>query len=166
MKRARTISVIGAGAASRALSELAEEVGQEIARRGAVLVCGGRGGVMLAAAGGALRAGGHTIGILPGSDRTAANPNIEFAIATGIGEARNAIVVASGDAVIALQGEAGTLSEIGLAMKMGRPVVALNSWANIGGIERASNAKEAVALALRLGARYGSRKVIDDGRNH
>lgn len=158
MKRARVLSVIGAGEASRDLAHLAADVGREIARHGAVLICGGRGGVMEAAAGGALRAGGHTIGILPGSDRAAANRNIEFAIATGIGEARNAIVVASGDAVIALEGEGGTLSEIGLALKIGRPVVALNSWQNIEGIERAAGAREAVALALNLAARRGRKK--------
>jgi len=153
MKRLRTLSVIGAGEASRELRNLAEEVGREVARHGTVLVCGGRGGVMEAAAQGALSAGGHTIGILPGSDRAAANRYIEFAIATGIGEARNAIVVASGDAVIAMEGEAGTLSEIGLAMKIGRPVVALNSWENIDGVDRANDARTAVALALNLAAR-------------
>ncbi len=153
MKRARTVSVIGAGETSREVRTLAEEVGREIARSGAVLVCGGRGGVMEAAAKGALGSGGHTIGILPGSDRAAANRYIEFAIATGIGEARNAIVVASGDAVIAMEGEAGTLSEIGLAMKIGRPVIALHSWENIDGVHRADDARAAVALALKLAAR-------------
>jgi uncharacterized protein (TIGR00725 family) len=153
MKRARTLSVIGAGDASPAVCSVAEEVGREIARRGAVLVCGGRGGVMEAAARGALAEGGHTIGILPSYDRAQANEYIEFAIATGIGEARNVIVVASGDAVIALEGEAGTLSEIGLAMKLGRPVVALNSWQNIEGVHPAENARDAVALALELAER-------------
>ena len=118
MKRASTLSVIGAGVASLAQQRVAEEVGREIARRGAVLVCGGRGGVMEAAACGARLEGGHTVGILAGYDRAQANQYIEFAIASGMGEARNVIVVASGDAVIALEGEAGTLSEIGLAMKL------------------------------------------------
>lgn len=153
MKRAPTLSVIGAGDASPALCSIATEVGREIARSGAVLVCGGRGGVMEAAARGARAEDGHTIGILPGYDRAQANEHIEFAIATGIGEARNVIVVASGDAVIALEGEAGTLSEIGLAMKLGRPVVALNSWQNIEGVQRAENPHEAVALALSLAGR-------------
>jgi uncharacterized protein (TIGR00725 family) len=152
MKRARTLSVIGAGVTSLAQQRIAEEVGREIARSGAILVCGGRGGVMEAAACGARLEGGHTIGILPSYDRAQANQYIEFAIATGIGEARNVIVVASGDAVIALEGEAGTLSEIGLAMKIGRPVVALNSWQNIEGIHRAENPHAAVALALNLAA--------------
>ncbi len=153
MKRARTLSVIGAGEASPAQRRIALEVGREVARQGAVLVCGGRGGVMEAAARGAREEDGHTVGILPSSDRAQANPYIEFAIATGMGEARNAIVVASGDAVIALEGEAGTLSEIGLAMKLRRPVVALNSWQNIEGLRRAESPREAVALALSLARR-------------
>jgi uncharacterized protein (TIGR00725 family) len=153
MKRARTLSVIGAGDASEAERRIATEVGREIARQRAVLVCGGRGGVMEGAARGALAERGHTIGILPGNDRALANDYIEFAIATGIGEARNVIVVASGDAVIALAGEAGTLSEIGLALKLGRPVVALNSWPKIEGLQRAKSPREAVALALKLAAR-------------
>jgi uncharacterized protein (TIGR00725 family) len=153
MKRAHSLSVIGAGTAPSALYSIAAEVGREIARQGAVLVCGGRGGVMEAAARGAREEKGHTIGILPSSDRAQANPYIEFAIATGMGEARNAIVVASGDAVIALEGEAGTLSEIGLALKLSRPVVALKSWQNIKGLCRAKNPRDAVALALKLAAR-------------
>jgi uncharacterized protein (TIGR00725 family) len=153
MQRAHTLSVIGAGDASPAQCSIAAEVGREIARCGAVLVCGGRGGVMEAAARGAREEGGHSIGILPSYDRAQANQYIEFAIATGIGEARNVIVVASGDAVIALEGGAGTLSEIGLAMKLGRPVVALNSWQDIEGIHRAGNPRDAVALALSLAAR-------------
>lgn len=153
MKRALTLSVIGAGDASPAQCSIATEVGREIARSRAVLVCGGRGGVMEAAARGALAEGGHTVGILPSYDRAEANPHIEFAIATGMREARNAIVVASGDAVIALEGEAGTLSEIGLAMKLGRPVVALKSWQKIKGLRRAKNPREAVALAIELAKR-------------
>jgi uncharacterized protein (TIGR00725 family) len=153
MKRARTLSVIGAGDASPAQCNIAEEVGREVARSGAVLVCGGRGGVMEAAARGARAEGGHTIGILPSSDRAQANQYIEFAIATGIGEARNVIVVASGDAVIALKGEAGTLSEIGLAMKLGRPVVALKAWKNIAGVQLAENPRRAVERALELAER-------------
>jgi uncharacterized protein (TIGR00725 family) len=158
MKPARALSVIGAGKASRDLSRLAAEVGREIARRGVLLICGGRGGVMAAAARGARGENGHTIGILPQYDRAGANRYIEIAIATGMGEARNAIVVASGDAVIALEGEAGTLSEIALAMKIGRPVVALKAWAEIEGVHRADDARSAVALALELAARRAQRK--------
>ncbi len=150
MIRRPAIGVIGAGAAAPELRETARAVGREIAARGATLVCGGRGGVMEAAAAGALEAGGHTIGILPGYARADANPHIEFAIATGMGEARNAIVVASSDALIALAGEAGTLSEIALALKLGRPVVALEAWPEIAGLHRAATPQAAVEQALRL----------------
>src|SRR5579872_425030 len=105
MNRALTIAVIGAGDAPEDICAMAREVGREIASRGAVLINGGRGGVMRAAAEGARSAGGHTIGILPGYDRGSANEFVEFAIATGMGEARNAIIVASADAVIAMAGE-------------------------------------------------------------
>ncbi len=152
MTRKPVIAVVGDGEAGPALYALAREVGREIAARDAVLVNGGRGGVMKAAAEGARAAGGHTIGILPGYDREDANEYIEFAIATGMREARNAIVVASADAVIALAGEDGTLSEIALAAKIGRPVVALNSWPELKGLRRAADPVQAVALALELAA--------------
>ncbi len=144
------IAVIGAGDAAAQVRMIAFEVGRVIAGHGAVLVCGGRGGVMEAAAQGARSAGGHTIGILPSYDRASANSEIEFAIATGMGEARNAIVVGSADAVVALPGEAGTLSEIALALKIGRPVVAIGAWREIEGVRHARNAEEAVALAFQL----------------
>ena len=105
---------------------------------------------MEAAARGAHSVGGHTIGVLPTYDRADANPHIEFAIATGMGQARNVIVVASADAVIALEGEGGTLSDIGLAIKLGRPVVALDAWAELQQVDHANDPAEAVALALRL----------------
>ena len=150
MKRQRVVTVIGAGDAPRAVCELAFELGREIARRGAVLINGGRTGVMESAAAGARKEGGHTIGILPGYDRRDANRHIEFAIATGIGEARNAVIVASADAVIALAGEGGTLAEIGFAKKFGKPIVALDSWPEIEGLRRAETPADAVALALKL----------------
>jgi uncharacterized protein (TIGR00725 family) len=150
MKRRPVLTVIGAGDAPAAVCALAREVGREIAARGAVLVNGGRGGVMRAAAQGASECGGTAIGIIPSYERSAANEFVEFVIATGMGEARNAIIVASSDAVIALAGEGGTLAEIGFAKKFGRPIVALNSWPEIGGITRASTAAEAVEKALAL----------------
>jgi uncharacterized protein (TIGR00725 family) len=153
MRRARVIAVIGAGSAPPAALKLAHEVGREIARRGATLINGGRSGVMEAAAAGARKLGGRTIGILPGYDRATANRHIEFAIATGMGEARNAIIVASADAIIALSGEGGTLAEIGFAMKMNRPIVALQSWPEIARLHRANTPADAVALALRLAGR-------------
>jgi uncharacterized protein (TIGR00725 family) len=144
------IAVIGAGEASHETKALAREVGRGIAERGAVLICGGRGGVMEAAGAGAQAAGGHTIGILPNYDRSSANSHIEFVIATGMGQARNVIVVASASAVIALPGEAGTLSEIGLALKIGRPVVALGAWREIEGVRHAATPEAAVTLAFSL----------------
>jgi uncharacterized protein (TIGR00725 family) len=122
------VAVIGSAHCSADVAALAERVGEEIARHGAVLICGGRGGVMEAACRGAKSEGGLTVGILPGPDRSEANPYVDVAIATGLGEARNAIVVRSADAVVAVSGGYGTLSEIGLARKMGRPVVGLQTW--------------------------------------
>ncbi len=154
MKTARrTIAVVGAGDAPAAVCELAYAAGQAVARRGAVLICGGRGGAMAAAARGAESAGGLTIGILPGYDRHEANPHIEIVITTGMGQARNAIIVASADAVVALEGEGGTLSEIGLAIKLGRPVVALGAWPQLEMISHADDAVAAVDLALELAER-------------
>ena len=103
-------------------------MGRELADRGCTLVCGGRGGVMEAACRGARSRGGHTIGILPTKDRSGMNPYVEFPIVTGIGYARNAIVVLSGDAVIAVEGSYGTLSEMALALAYDKPVVSLGSW--------------------------------------
>jgi uncharacterized protein (TIGR00725 family) len=117
---------------------------------------------MEAAARGAQSAGGHTIGILPSYDRASANPHIEFAIATGMNHARNAIVVASADAVIAMPGEAGTLSEIGLALKIGRPVVALGGWHQIDGVHHATDPEAAVKLALQLAGIALPREKRDD----
>jgi hypothetical protein len=148
------VAVIGSASTDPEIAALAEEVGREIGRRGAILVCGGRGGVMEAACRGAKAAGGTTVGILPGTDRREANPYIDIAIVTGMGEARNAIVVRSADAVIAVSGGHGTLSEIGLALKMGRPVVGLRTWVLCregepdGSILEAGAPAQAVELAL------------------
>lgn len=142
------ISVIGSG---RDEDPRAEEVGRLLAERGCVLVCGGLGGVMAAAARGAKENAGTTIGILPGESGGAANPWIDHVVVTGVGHARNLAVVASGDAVIAVAGEWGTLAEIGLARKLGRPVVILEpGWELAGeGVQRAATPAEAVELALR-----------------
>jgi len=131
MPEGRTfIAVVGAGAAScdDEVARIAEAVGSEIAKAGAVLVCGGLGGVMEAACRGASQQGGLTIGILPTNSRESANPYVRVAIATGLGEARNALITRTSDAVIAIGGEFGTLSEIGLALKMGKPVVGIETW--------------------------------------
>ncbi len=119
---------------------------------GAVLVCGGLGGVMEAACRGARAEGGTTVGVLPSESRRDANRHVELAVATGMGEARNAIVARTADAIIAVGGEFGTLSEIALALKMGKPVVGRRAEA----ITRAARPEEAVALALRLAARPGA----------
>ena len=153
------VAVIGSATCSDKVASLARQVGGEIARRGAVLVCGGRGGVMEAACQGAKEAGGTTVGILPGTKRQEANPYVDLPIVTGLGEARNAIVVRTADAVIAVSGGYGTLSEIGLALKMGRPVVGLGTWElGRGGqstqdIARAATPAEAVDLALARAGR-------------
>jgi uncharacterized protein (TIGR00725 family) len=149
------IAVIGGDNAPQAALPLAEDAGREIARRGHVLVCGGRGGVMEAACRGAREAGGHTIGILSGPDSSEANAYVEFPIVTNLGYARNAVVALSADALIAIDGSYGTLSEIALALVYGKPVVGLRSWhiSDDAGLEdqsivRAVSPAEAVELAI------------------
>jgi uncharacterized protein (TIGR00725 family) len=150
------VAVIGSASCDEGVAALAREAGQEIARRGAVLVCGGRGGVMEAACEGAKAVGGMTVGILPGTDRREANPYVDVPIVTGLGEARNAIVVRTADAVVAISGGYGTLSEIGLALKMGRPVVGLGTWELLHGgwpvnaVAQADSPAKAVELAMFL----------------
>ncbi|HEY8496987.1 MAG TPA: TIGR00725 family protein [Limnochordales bacterium] len=122
------IAVIGASQCSPEEARVAEEVGRRVAQLPADLVCGGLGGVMEAAARGARQAGGRTIGILPGIQKEAANPFIDIIIPTGMGQARNVLVVLTADVVVAVGGEFGTLSEISLALKHGIPVVGLDTW--------------------------------------
>jgi uncharacterized protein (TIGR00725 family) len=159
--RPRIVAVIGdgdpRGPDAHRILEMAEEVGQHLARGGATVVTGGLGGVMRAASRGAVGAGGETIGILPGSDPAEANEYVRMPIATGLGVVRNFVVVTAADAVVAVGGRHGTLSEIGIALRMGRHVVALSSWrveadGRFGGaaIHRAKDPREAAALALRL----------------
>ena len=127
-KSKKIIAVIGAGEPSAEEARLAEEVGRELARQGAILVCGGLGGVMEAACRGASSEGGITIGILPGDNPRAANPYIQIPIVTGIGYARNVAVVKTAQAVIAVGGSYGTLSEIAHALQSNIPVIGLNTW--------------------------------------
>jgi uncharacterized protein (TIGR00725 family) len=137
---------------------MAEEVGSLLARAGAVLVSGGLGGVMEAACRGARSAGGTTVGILPGYERSEANAWVDVAIPTGLGEARNALVVRAADVLIAIRGEYGTLSEIALALKTGKPVVGLETWElsrrgeAATDIVRAASPADAVERALALAA--------------
>ena len=142
-------------------AEAAQEAGRLLAEAGAVIVCGGMGGAMEAACRGAKAAGGTTVGILPGSRRDDANAFVDVAIPTGLGEARNALVVRAADALLAVGGAYGTLSEVALALRAGTPVVGLGTWelARGGvpdeGIERADSPAEAVVRALRAAARLG-----------
>jgi uncharacterized protein (TIGR00725 family) len=142
------IAVIGGGDCSKDICKLAEQVGERIAKAGAVLVCGGLGGVMEAASKGAKKQGGTTIGILPGIDKSQANPHIDFPIVTGLGEGRNLLVVRNSDAVIALPGEYGTLSEIAFCLKLGKPIIGLSAWDVSEDIIKAQNPEEAVKIAL------------------
>jgi uncharacterized protein (TIGR00725 family) len=128
VEQKRFIAVIGGSNCTPEEARLAEEVGREIARSGAVLVCGGLGGVMAAASKGTSTEGGLAIGILPGDSRQTANPYVHIPIVTNLGEARNVIIVKSAGAVIAIGGGYGTLSEIGHALRNGTPVVGLNTW--------------------------------------
>ena len=158
MTREIYIAVVGPSAGTPAELAIGEAVGRGVAEAGGVLVCGGMGGVMEAAAGGCADAGGRSVGILPSDSRLDANPYLTIAVATGMGEARNAIVVRTADAVIAIHGEFGTLSEIALALKMGKPVVGIGTWElgkdgePVDAIVRAADAKDAVSQALRLAA--------------
>ncbi len=157
-ERVRQVSVIGTGACEEGSQVwgLAEEVGRRLAEAGATVVCGGLGGVMEAVARGAAQAGGTVIGIVPTTSVEDANPHCTYVVATGVGYARNLAVVASGEAVIAVGGEWGTLSEFGHARTLGRTVVALRSWSLSGqgkmegapGVVGASTPEQAVAAAL------------------
>jgi uncharacterized protein (TIGR00725 family) len=148
------VAVIGAGTASAQEERDAEAVGRGLAAAGAVVVCGGLGGVMEAACRGARAAGGTTVGILPGTRRDDANPFVDVAIATGLGEMRNGLIVRAVDVLVAVGGEFGTLSEMALGLKAGKPVVALGGWdldrggGPVGAVERATSAEDAVARAL------------------
>jgi uncharacterized protein (TIGR00725 family) len=150
------IGVLGPHSTTDGQYQLGVEVGRHIAEAGAILFCGGLDGMMRAAAEGAKSAGGQTVGILPGSDKSTANEFIDIAIPSDLGTYRNALLVHSCDAVIAVHGEYGTLSEIGFALRLNVPVVGLHTWelSRNGtidpGIHVAQTAKEAVALAVRL----------------
>ncbi len=138
---------MGSGEAAPDELAVAEEAGAAVAAASCGLVCGGLGGVMEAACRGAKDAGGHTVGILPGSDRAAANPFVDTAVPTGLGEARNALVVRAADALIAVGGGYGTLSEIALALKAGKRVAGLDSW-DIEGVVAVADPAAAVAAVL------------------
>lgn len=148
------IAVVGASEPEADLVPLAEEVGRRLAEAGAILVCGGLGGVMEAACRGAQAAGGLTVGLLPGVDPEAGNRFVELALPTGLGDGRDALVARAGEAVIAVGGAYGTLGEVAIALKAGTPVVGLETWEiarrglETDPIERAGSAAEAVERAL------------------
>jgi uncharacterized protein (TIGR00725 family) len=144
------ISIIGGKNCSSAIARIAERTGNLLASRGVILICGGREGVMEAAARGAHAAGGLTIGILPGPTKAEANPFIDVKIPTDMGYARNAIIARAADCLIAIAGEFGTLSEIALALQMGKPVVTLASKWKIEGTVLVDSPEAAVETALRL----------------
>ena len=144
------IGVIGAGQCSLEIERLAEEVGREIAKKKALLICGGLGGVMEASARGAKQEGGVTIGILPGFSFEDANPFIDIPIVTGLSHARNVLVVRSSQAIIAVEGGYGTLSEIGIALKLRKPVVGLRTWDVSKKIVTVETPEDAVKQAISL----------------
>lgn len=153
------IAFIGAGDAPASVEVVAEKVGAALAQLGAVVVCGGLLGVMAAACWGAKSAGGTTVGILPGADPSAANPWVDVVIPTGLGEARNALVVRSAVVVIAVDGEYGTLSEVALALRSGTPVIGIGTWTLVRpdgkvdtGIVVMENPLEAAEVAMALAA--------------
>lgn len=144
------IGVIGASQCSLEIERLAEEVGREIAKKKALLICGGLGGVMEASARGAKQEGGVTIGILPGFSFEDANPFIDIPIVTGLSHARNVLVVRSSQAIIAVEGGYGTLSEIGIALKLRKPVVGLRTWDVSKKIVTVETPEDAVKKAISL----------------
>ncbi len=144
------VGIIGAGSCDPKTFKLAEELGYKIGEAGWFLVCGGLGGVMEAASKGCVEAGGITIGLLPGRSRSDANPYIKVAIPTGLGEGRNILVVRASDILIAISGGYGTLSEIGFALKTGKPVLGLNTWEGIKGIHYLSATEGLVEDILKI----------------
>jgi len=146
------VAVIGASDATAEQECAAEIVGRVLAQHGAIVITGGRGGVMAAASRGAAAAGGTAVGILPGTDRGEANRWVSVAIPTGLGELRNGLVIRAADVVVAVGGAYGTLSEIALALRAGLTVLGLDTWA-IDGVERAGSPEQAATRALELARR-------------
>jgi uncharacterized protein (TIGR00725 family) len=144
----KMIGVIGAGRCTKEIYELARTVGAGIAKMGATLVCGGLGGVMEGACRGAHEAGGQAVGILPGPNRAQANPYVTIPVVTDLGHARNIVVVRSSDLLIAISGGYGTLSEISIALKIGKPVIGLSTWPNMDQVQYVATADEALHAAM------------------
>lgn len=143
------IGVIGAGDCSTETYNMAVELGYLISQSGWILICGGLGGVMKGAAKGCYKGGGLSVGILPGEEKDAANPFITLPIPTGMGEGRNLLIVRASDVVVSIAGGYGTLSEIGLALKMGKLMVGLKTWPNIDGIDYVETPQQAIDMIAR-----------------
>jgi uncharacterized protein (TIGR00725 family) len=161
------VGVVGPAQADLGLEAVAEEVGRRIAEAGAVVICGGLGGVMAAACRGAAAVGGTSVGILPGTDRHEANRWVTVAVPTGLGELRNGLVVRSSDVLVAVGGSYGTLSELALALKAGIPVVGLGTWSLIrpggeadSGVKVAPDPASAVEEAMAISRRRGPRRPV------
>lgn len=146
MRRKLIIGVIGAGHASPHGLDNAYQVGRLIAEKGATLICGGLGGVMESASRGCSEAGGDVLGILPGDSAVAANPYVTLPIVTAMGHARNVIIAQTASALVAIEGEYGTLSEIAISLKLGKPVVQLDSWPQISTTHQAETPEQAVEM--------------------
>lgn len=145
----KVIAVIGGGVnCSAEILKCAEKVGALVAEKGGILICGGLGGVMEAACKGAHKKGGTAIGVLPGQDTSEANPYVDIPIATGMGEARNIVIIRSADAIIAIDGGFGTLTEVAFSLKFDKTIISLQSWEVDPAIMKAKSAEEAVALAF------------------
>jgi uncharacterized protein (TIGR00725 family) len=136
------VTVIGSSEPDLQTAAFAAEIGASIAHKGAILICGGLGGIMEAAARGVKQNGGLTVGILPDYDRESANPFMDIVVPTGLGHARNVLVVASGDLIIALPGSHGTRSEISIALKLGKPVIGFKAWGSIPGVRQVNTIEE------------------------
>lgn len=143
------IGVIGAGECSTEIYGIAYEVGWLVGQNEWVLVCGGLGGVMEGAAKGCFENGGITVGILPSTEKRSANPFVTLAFPTGMGEARNVLIVRASDVVIAIAGGYGTLSEIGLALKIGKPVIGLGTWQDIDGVDYVETPDQAINMVVK-----------------
>ena len=152
-RRPLQVAVSGGNTCSPKTRVLARALGRGLAQAGAVVICGGRGGVMAAVARGARDAGGLVVGLLPGYAHDGGNRHLSIALPTGLGHARNVLVAAAGDVLIAVAGAHGTLAEVALARVLGRPVIGLGAWDGVPGVMPARTAEEAVARALRLAAR-------------
>jgi len=151
LKNSKIIGVIGQGRdCSPELLKDAEKVGYHIAQKNAILICGGLGGVMEAACRGAKKGGGRTIGVIPTTQKSDANEFVDIPIVTGFGEARNIIIVRSADALIAVGGRYGTLSEIAFALAFGKPIVGLHTWQNLGQIIHVESPQQAVETVFKF----------------